>query len=136
MLPIDRLAKIDSIAMRIMATLYRGLEWVGDQYEARLVDAAYKVAEAKATAIGKAAAKISDLEDARAELEAYRVEARDILQRKYWAALDALAAEIAAKGDKLDTDLAAAAEALVAADKAYEATVKAASDKLGVEVDA
>ena len=136
MLTIDRLAKIDSLAIRVMATLYRGLEWVGDQYEARLVDAAYKVAEAKASAIGKAAAKISDLEDEQAELEAHRVEARDILQRKYWAALDALSAEIAAKEDKISAGLAAAAEELVAADKAYEATVKAASDKLGVEVDA
>ena len=32
--------------------------------------------------------------------------------------------------------MAAAAKALVAADKEYEATVKAASDKLGIEVDA
>ena len=136
MLAIDRLAKIDSIAMHIIIALYRGLEWVGDQYEARLVDAAYKVAEAKATAIGKAAAKISDLEDARAELVAHGAEAQAVLREKYKAALAALDKELAAKGDKLDTDLAAAAEALVAADKAYEATVKAASDKLGIEVDA
>ena len=32
-------------------------------------------------------------------------------------------------------DLAAAAEALVAATKDYDATVRAANDKLGVEVD-
>ena len=133
---IDRLAKIDSIAMRIITALYRGLEWAGDHYEARLVDAAYKVAEAKATAIDKAAAKISDLEDARAELVAHGAEAQAVLREKYKAALEALDKELAAKGDKLDTDLAAAAEALVAADKAYEAVVKAASDKLGVEVDA
>lgn len=136
MLTIDRLAKIDNIAISIIIALYRGLEWVGDHYEARLVDAAYKVAEAKATAIGKAAAKISDLEDARAELVAHGAEARDVLREKYKAALAALDKELAAKGDKLGTDLAAAAESLVAADKAYEATVKAASDKLGVEVDA
>ena len=136
MLTIDRLAKIDSLAIRIMATIYHGLEWVGDQYEARLVDAAYKVAEAKAAAIGKAAAKISDLEDARAELVAHGAEAQAVLREKYEAALAALHKELAAKGDKLDSDLAAAAGALVAADKAYEATVKAASDKLGVEVDA
>ena len=46
----------------------------------------------------------------------------------------ALDKELAAKGDKLDTDLAAAAEALVAANKDYDATVRAANDKLGVEV--
>lgn len=136
MLTIDRLAKIDNLAQRIIAALYRGIEWIGDHYEARLVDAAYKVAEAKAAAIGKAAAKISDLEDARAELVARGLEAEVLLREKYKAALAALDKELAAKGDKLDTDLAAAAEALVAADKAYAATVKAASDKLGVEVDA
>ena len=136
MLTIDLLAKIDSLAIRIMATIYHGLEWVGDHYEARLVDAAYKVAEAKAAAIGKAAAKISDLEDDRAELVAHGAETQAVLREKYKAALEALDKELKARGDKLDTDLAAAAEELVAADKAYEATVKAASDKLGVEVGA
>ena len=136
MLTIDRLAKIDSLAMRIMLTIYRGLEWVGDKFETLIVNAAYKVAEAKATAIGKAAAKISDLEDARAELVAHGAEAQAVLREKYKAALAALDKELKAKGDKLDAAMAAAAEALVAADKAYEATVKAASDKLHVEVDA
>ncbi len=136
MLTIDRLAKIDTIAASIFGALYRGIEWIGDHYEARLVDAAYKVAEAKAAAIGKAAAKISDLEDARAELVAHGAEAQAVLREKYEAALAALYKGLAAKGDKLDTALAAAAEALVAADKAYEATVKAASDKLDIEVDA
>lgn len=136
MLTIDRIAKVDRLALRIIAALHRGIEWVGDHHEALLVDAAYRVAEAKATAIGKAAAKISDLEDDRAELVAYGVEARTILQHKYRAALDALAAEIVAKEDKIHAGLAAAAEELVAADKAYEATVKAASEKLGVGVEA
>ena len=136
MLTIDRLAKIDSRAMRIMATLSRGLEWVSDHYEARLVDAAYKVAETKAAAIGKAEEKISDLEDARSELVAHGVEAKVLLQEKYKAALAALYKELAAKGDKLDTDLADAAEALVAANKDYDATIRAANEKLGVEVDA
>ena len=136
MLTIDRLAKIDSIALRIMATLYRGLEWVGDKYEASLVGAAYKVVEAKAKAIGKAEDKISDLEDARCELVAHGVEARVLLQEKYKAALAALDKELAAKGDKLGADLAAAAEALVAANKDYDATILAANEKLGVEVGA
>ena len=136
MLTIDRLAKIDNLAQRTIATLYRSIEWLGDHYEARLVDAVYKVAEAKAAAIDKAADKISDLADDRAELEAYRVEARDILQRKHRAALDALAAEIAAKEDKISAGLDAAAEELVAADKAYDATIRAASEKLVIEVNA
>ena len=136
MLTIDRLAKIDNIATRIIAALYRSIGWLGDHYEARLVDAAYRVAEAKAAAIGKTEDKISDLEDARSELVAHGVEAKVLLQEKYKAALAALDKELAAKGDKLDTDLAAAAEALVAANKDYDATIRAANEKLGVEVAA
>lgn len=136
MLTIDRLAKIDTIATRIIAALHRGIEWVGDHYEARLVDAAYRVVESKADAIDKAEDKISDLEDARSALVAHGVEAKVLLQEKYKAALAALDKELAAKGDKLDTDLAAAAEALVAANKDYDATSRAANEKLGVEVDA
>lgn len=136
MITIDRLAKIDRIAMRIMAALYRGLDWVGDQYEARLADAAYKVAETKAAAIAKAEDKISDLEDARSELLAYGAAAEVLLREQYKAALAALDKAMGAKGDKLDADLAAAAEALVAADKAYTATIRASKEKLDVEVDA
>lgn len=136
MLTIDRLHKVDTIATSIIAALYRGIEWIGDHYEARLVAAAYKVAEAKATAIGKAAAKISGLEDARAELVAHGAEAQAVLREKYKAALEALDKELKAKGDKLDADLAAAAETLVAANKAYDATIRAANEKLGVEVGA
>ena len=73
MLTIDRLAKIDNIAGSILVALHRGVEWIGDQYEASLVNAAYRVAEAKAAAIGKAEDKISDLEDARSELVAHGV---------------------------------------------------------------
>ena len=134
MLSIDRLAKIDNMATRIITALYRGIEWVCDHYEARLVAAAYRVVEAKAAAIGKAEDKISDLKDACSELVAHDVEAKVLLKEKYKAALAALNKELAAKGDKLDTDLAAAAEALVAANKDYDATVLAANDKLGVEV--
>jgi len=136
MLTIDRLAKIDSLAMRIIAALYRGIEWAGDHYEALLVDATYRVAEAKAAAIGKAEDKISGLEDARSELVARGVEAKVLLQEKYKTALAALDKELATKGDKLDTGLAAAAEALVAANKDYDATIRAANEKLGVEVGA
>ncbi len=136
MLTIDRLAKIDSIAIRIMATIYRGLEWVGDQYEARLVDAAYKVAEAKAAAIGKAAAKISDLEDEQSEAAATYIEAKDKLRADFLrlaASLDKAQAKTEAD---IQDKLASAALELVAAEEAYEATVKAASDKLYIEVDA
>ena len=136
MITIDHLHKVDTIANRILAALYRGIDWIGDHYEPRLVDAVYKVAEAKAAAIDRAEDKISDLEDARSELVAHGVEAKVLLQEKYKAALAALDKELEAKADKLDTDLAAAAEALVAANKAYDATIRAANEKLGVEVDA
>ena len=136
MLTIDRIAKIDSAALHIYGALQRVLGWLCDHYEARLVDAVYRVAEAKATAIGKAAAKISDLEDDRAELVAYGLEARTILQRKYREALEALTREQEAKDDKISAGLAAAAEELVAATKDYDATVREASEKLAIEVDA
>ena len=134
MLTIDRLAKIDNIAARIITALYRGVEWVDARYETLLVDAAYRVAEAKAAVIGKTEDKISDLEDARSELVAHGVEAKVLLQEKYKAALAALDKELAAKVDKLDTDLAAAAEALVATNKDYDATIRAANETLGIEV--
>ena len=136
MLTIDRLAKIDNLAQRIIAALYRSIGWLGDHYEARLVEAVYRVAESKAAAIGKAEDKISDLEDDRAELVAYGEEARTILHRKHREALEALVRELEAKEDKLHAELAAAAEEVVAATKAYDQTVGAAYEKLGVEVDA
>ena len=134
MLTIDRLAKIDNIATRIIAALHRGIEWVGDHYEARLVDAAYRVAEAKATAIGKAAAKISDLEDERAESAATYIEAKAKLRADFQRLVESLDNAQAKAEAAVQDKLASAALALVAADKAYEATVKAASEKLGVEV--
>lgn len=136
MLTIDRLAKIDNLAQRTIAALYRSIGWLGDHYETLLVDATYRVAESKAAAIGKAENKISDLEDDRAELVAYGVEARTILQRKYREALEALTREIEAKEDKISAGLAAAAEELVAATKEYEAARRVANEKLGIEVNA
>lgn len=135
MLTIDRIAKIDSAALHIYCALQRALGWLGDRYEARLVDAVYRVAEAKAAAIGKAEDKISDLEDDRAELVAHGVEARTILERKHREALEALTREILDKEDKITAGLAAAAEELVAATKEYEQTVGAAYEKLGVGVE-
>ena len=136
MMTIDQLVKIDNLATRIINSMHRFIGRMGARYDDLLVDAAYRVAAAKVAAIVKAEDKISDLEDARSELVAHGVESRAILQQKYKAALDALAAEIAAKDDKINADLAAAAEALVAATKDYDATVRDANDKLDVEVDA
>lgn len=136
MLTIDRLAKIDSIATRSINALYRGIAWIDDHYEDFLFNTTYRVVEAKAAAIDKTEDKISDLEDARCELAASGAEAKVLLQEKYKAALAALDKELAAKGDKLDGALTAAAEALVAANKDYEATIRAANDKLRVGVEA
>ena len=136
MLTINRIAKVDSIVGSLLAALHRAVDRIGDKHETLIVNAAYKVAEAKAAAIGKTENKISNLEDARSELVAHGVEAKVLLQEKYKAALAALDKELAAKGDKLDTDLAAAAEALVTANKDYAATIRAVNEKLGVEVGA
>ena len=136
MLTIDRLHKVDTIATSIIAALYRGVGWIGDHYEARLVNAAYKVAEAKAAAIGKVEDKISDLEDEQAEAAALYTEAKDKLRADFLrlaASLDKAQAKTEAE---IQDKLASAALELVAAEKAYEATVKAISEKLVVEVDA
>lgn len=135
MFTIDRLAKIDSIATRIIDALYRGIKWVHSHYEDRLVDAAYLVAAAKAAAINKAEDKISDLEDAKADAEAAYVEARAKLRADF----ERLVESLDKAQDKIEADMHAkiadAALALVAADKDYDATIKAASDKLGVEIE-
>lgn len=136
MLTVDRIAKVDSILGSLLATLYRAIERIGDKHEALIVNAAYKVAEAKAVAIGKAESKISDLEDEQAELAATYIEAKAKLRADFQRLVESLDnAQAKAEADVQDK-LASAALALVAADKAYEATVKAASDKLGVGVEA
>ena len=133
---IDTLAKIDTIATRIIGALRRGVGWVEDKYEDCLVEATYKAVERKAAAIDKAEDKISDVEDASAALEAYAAETMALLAAKHKAALAALGQEVAAKQEKLRADLATAAEALVAARKAYDATLQEVDEKLGVKVDA
>ena len=135
MFTIDRLAKIDSIATRSIDALYRGVEWVRDHYEARLVDATFRVAQAKTKAISKAEEKISALEDSRSAILAEIAEAKERLRAEYRIALSALEDESYEREDALRADLAQAARTLVAADKDYDATVKAASDKLGVEIE-
>lgn len=135
MLTVDRIAKVDSLIGTLLAALYRTVERLADKHEALVVNAAYKLAEAKAAAIAKAEDKIFDLEDDRAELVAYGVEAKVILQQQYRTAMEALAKELEAKDDKITKDLAAAAEAMVAATKAYDDTAIAVADKLGVEVN-
>ena len=133
---IDTLAKIDTIATRIIGALRRGVEWVEDKYEDCLVEATYKAVEYKAAAIGKIEDKISDLEDEQAEAAAAYIEAKAKLRADFQRLVESLDnAQAKAEADVQDK-LASAALALVAADKAYEATVKAASDKLGVEVGA
>ena len=134
MLTIDRLAKIDRIAARIIAALYRGVEWVGDHYEDFLVDATYRVVEAKSRAVSKAEGKIDALVDARIALEADFEEAKARLKAKYQLALGVLEEERYDKDDALRADLAEAGQQLAAAGKDYDATVDAALVKLDVEV--
>lgn len=136
MTAIDRLAKIDNIAARIISALYSAVDWLDHKYEDFLVNTTYRVVEAKAAAIGKAEDKISALDDAGCELEAYVSSEMARLVEKHKAALAALGQEVAAKRDKLQAELAAAAEALVAARKAYDATIQAAGEKLDVEIEA
>ena len=133
---IDKLTKIDNIAARIIDSLYRCVDWVEDKYEDCLVDATYKAVERKAAAIGKAEDKISELEDAEVELKAYLAESMALLAEKHKAALAALGREVEAKREELRAGLAAAAEARVAAGKAYDAAIQRADEELGVKVKA
>lgn len=136
MFTIDRLAKLDDIATAVFTVLRSSIDWLGLKYEDFLVNATYRVAEAKAAAIGKAEDKISALNDAGCELEAYVSSEIERLVGKHKAALAALGQEVAAKRDKLQAELAAAAEAQVAARKAYDATIQEAVEKLDVKVEA
>lgn len=134
MFTIDRLAKIDSIATRIIAALYRGIEWVRDHYEDRLVDATYRVVEAKERAVSKAEYKVYDLEDEQAEAAASYSEAKAKLRADFERLVESLDKAQAKTEADMHAKIADAALALVAADKDYEATVKAAFAKLGVEI--
>ena len=134
MLTIDRLHKVDIIATRIIAALYRGIEWVGDHYEARLVGAAYRVAEAKAAAIGKAEDKVNAIEDEQSEATASYIEAKAKLRAEFKRLVESLGKAHAKAEADIQDKLASAALALVVANKDYDATVRAANDKLGVEV--
>ena len=135
MLTIDRLAKLDALATRAFTAVRKGVDWLGDQYETRLVNATYRVAQAKTKAISKAEEKISALEDSRSAILAEIAEAKERLRAEYRIALSALEDESYEREDALQAGLAQAARTLVAANKDYDATIKAARDKLGVEIE-
>ena len=134
MFTIDRLAKLDAIATAVFTALRGGIIWLGDKYEDFLVDATYRVVEAKSRAVSKAEGKIDALNDARIALEADFEEAKARLKAKYQLALGVLEEERYDKDDALRADLAEAGQQLAAAGKDYDATVDAALVKLDVEV--
>lgn len=138
MFTIDRLAKLDAIATAsataVLTALNSCIDWLDAKYEDFLINATYRVVEAKAAAIDKAEAKISDLEDELVALDAEFEESRARLQAKYHIALGILEDAHYEKDDALAADLAVAVQQRIAADKDYEATVKAALDKLDVEI--
>ena len=134
MLTIDRLVKLDDLATRAFTAVRKGVDWLGDQYETRLVNATYRVVEAKAAAIDKTSDKIFDLEDAYIGAGATYIEAKAKLRADFERLVESLdKAQATAEAD-LHAKLAAAALAHLAGLKDYDATVKAASDKLGVEI--
>lgn len=136
MFTIDRLAKLDAIADAVFKAFSSGLDWLNLKYEDFLVNTTYRVVEAKAAAIDKAEEKISAFEDSRSALVAEGVEAKARLLAKHHIALAALEDEIYEREDALLADLAQAVRTLDAANKDYEATARAANDKLGVGVEA
>lgn len=136
MLTIDRIAKLDSILGSIITALYRAMEHIVDKHETLIVNAAYKVVEAKAGAIGKAAAKISDLEDAKAEATASYIEAKAKLRADFQRLVESLDKAQANVEADMHDKIANAALALVAANKAYDQTLDAAYDKLSLGIAA
>ena len=134
MFTIDRLAKLDAIAYAVFKALSSGLDWLDLKYEDFLVNTTYRVVEAKAAAIDKAGDKISDLEDAKAEAAASYIEAKAKLRADFERLVESLDKAQAKTEADMHDKIADAALALVAADKDYEATVKAAFAKLDVEI--
>ena len=134
MFTIDRLAKLDAIANAVFGALDSGINWLGIKYEDFLVNTTYRVVEAKAAAIDKAEEKISDLEDAKAEAAATYSEAKAKVRAEFERLVEFLDNAQAKAHADMNDKIADAALALVAADKEYEATVKAAFAKLDVEI--
>ena len=134
MFTIDRLAKLDDLAIRAFTAVRKGVDWLGDQYETRLVNATYRVVEAKERAISKAEYKVYDLEDEQAEAAASHSEEKAKLRAAFERLVESLDKAQAKTEADMHAKIADAALALVAADKDYEATVKAAFAKLGVEI--
>ena len=136
MFTIERLAKLDAIATAVFTALRCGLDWLGEKYEDFLVNATYRVVEAKARAVDKVEDKISALKDAHIELEAGVEEAKARMKAEYHLAVGVLEEERFAKDDALAADWAEAQRQLSAAGMDYYATIEAALDKLDVEVKA
>ena len=134
MFTIDRLAKLDAIANAVFKALNSGLDWLGLKYEDFLVNTTYRVVEAKERAISKAEYKVYDLEDEQAEAAASYSEAKAKLRADFERLVESLDKAQAKTEADMHAKIADAALALVAADKDYEATVKAAFAKLGVEI--
>ena len=136
MFTIDRLAKLDAIANAVFKALSSGLDWLGLKYEDFLANTTYRVVEAKERAISKAEGNIYDLEDEQAEAAAMYIEAKAKLRADFERLIESLdKAKDKAEAD-MHAKIADAALALVAANNDYDDTIKAASDKLDVEIEA
>lgn len=136
MFTIDRLAKLDAIANAVFKALSSGLDWLDHKYEDFLVNTTYRVIEAKAAAVAKAEEKISDLEDAKAEAAATYIEAKAKLRADFERLAESLDKAKAKTEAEMRAKIADAQLALFAPGMDYDATVEAASDKLGVEIKA
>ena len=136
MFTIDRLAKLDAIATAVFTALREGIDWLGEKYEDFLVNATYRVTEAKERAISKAKYKLYDLEDEQTEAAAAYSEAKAKMRANFERLVESLDKAQAKTEADMRAKIADAALVLVAADKDYDATVEAALDKLGVEVKA
>ena len=125
----------------ITALGHRLVLWAAARYAAvgtvpqpLLVDLAYSEIERKAQRIAEIEAVISELEDTRVTLLAYSQAADDRLYAGFKEERSAIIEQLLSEYNRLDDAMAEAAEALVAANEDYVATIEEARERLGIEV--
>ena len=130
-----------SIATRIKNAFYRLASWAvlkcashHPDPRALLVDATYKELERKAQRVHEVKEMISELEDTRVTLRASGDHIKSLLYTQYRESKYKLLNQMLAEHLVLDALMAEAAEALVAANEDYVATIEEARERLGIEV--
>ena len=130
-----------SIINYITALGHRLVLWAAARYatvgtvpQLLLVDLAYREIERKAQRVAEVKEMISELEDTRVTLRASGDHIKSLLYTQYKESKYELLNQLLAEHLVLDALMAQAAEALVAANEDYVATIEEARERLGIEV--